>query len=124
MFDTFVSNVNAQSSLTGVDATYNTTTNKVDFKTADYGSAATVSVTSGAMYLGSGVANSSDTGVNAVASVTQTVGGVTTNLSDTTWSVGSGLTIKDSLGNKIVLTEAVETPPARQPASSRSRRTP
>jgi len=104
--DTFVSNVNAQSSMTGVNATYNTTTNKVDFKTTDYGSAAKVNVTSGAMFLGSGVANASDTGADAVATVTQTVGGVTTNLSDTTWSVGSGLTIKDSLGNKIVLTEA------------------
>lgn len=104
--DTFISNVNAQSNLTGVAATYNTTTNEVDFKTTDYGSAAKVNVTSGAMFLGSGVANSSDAGADAVATVTQTVGSVTTNLSDTSWSVGSGLTIRDSFGNKIVLTEA------------------
>jgi len=104
--DTFITTANAQSAVTGVTASYNTTTNKVDFKSNDYGSAASINVTTGAMFLGTGVSNASDNGVNAVAAVTQTVGGVTTNVSDSAWSVGSGLTIKDSLGNKIVLTEA------------------
>ena len=104
--DTFITTANAQSAVTGVTASYNTTTNKVDFKSNDYGSAALINVTTGAMFLGTGVSNASDNGVNAVAAVTQTVGGVTTNVSDSAWSVGSGLTIKDSLGNKIVLTEA------------------
>ena len=104
--DTFVTTVNAQTAMTGVTASYNTTTNKVDLKTEDYGSAASINVTTGAMFLGTGVSNANNNGVNAVAAVTQTVGGVTTNVSDSAWSVGAGLTIKDSLGNKIVLTEA------------------
>lgn len=104
--DTFVNTVNAQSDATGVTASYNTTTNQIDFESEDYGAAATLNVTSGTMLLGSSAANASDTGVDAEAQVTQTVAGVTTNVSDNTWSVGSGLSIKDSLGNKIVLTEA------------------
>ncbi|MCL5103072.1 MAG: hypothetical protein M1133_03005 [Armatimonadetes bacterium] len=104
--NTFINNVNAKTSLTGVEASYNTTTNKIDFNSTTYGSAATVNVTTGAMFLGTGTANSSDAGVNAVAKVTQTSAGSTTNVSDNTWTAGSGLTVKDSLGNQIVLTEA------------------
>jgi len=101
-----IDNVNAKTSMTGVVASYNTTTSAIDFKTIAYGSKATINVTSGSMFLGTGVSDSSNTGVNAIATVTQTTSADgTTNLSDNTWTTGNGLTIRDSLGNSIVLTE-------------------
>ena len=104
--DTFIAKVNAKTSLSGVVASFNTSTNKIDFKSQAYGSSASVNVTSGTMFLGSTTSASNDAGQNAVASVTKTVAGVTSNVSDQAWSNGDGLTIKDSLGNTIVLTAA------------------
>ncbi len=104
---TLINNVNAKSSMTGVEASFNTTDETIEFKSTAYGSKATINVTSGAMFLGTGISDDSDVGVNAVATVTQTTtADGTTNLSDNSWTTGDGLTIRDSLGNTIVLTEA------------------
>ncbi len=40
-----LSHVTAKIDLTGVEASYNTTSNKIDFKSTNYGSSATVNVT-------------------------------------------------------------------------------
>lgn len=100
----FINTVNSKSALTGVQASWNETDDKVDFLSTEYGSAASVNVTNGTAFLGT--AQSSDTGVDAKATVTQTVSGVTTNISDNLWSAGKGLILQDSQGNKIVMTEA------------------
>ncbi|MCX6345005.1 MAG: flagellin [Armatimonadetes bacterium] len=102
-----IDNVNAKSSMTGVEAVWNATDETIDFNTIAYGAKATINVTSGAMFLGTGVSDASDEGVNAVATVTQTTtADGTTNLSDNSWTTGDGLTIRDSFGNNIVLTES------------------
>ena len=95
-----------QTSLTGITAAYDDATNKIKFTSQKYGDSSTVNVTSGTMFLGSSTAASNTSGTDAVATVTKTVNGVTTNLSDQYWTSGDGLTIKDKLGNSIILTAA------------------
>ncbi|MCL5103073.1 MAG: hypothetical protein M1133_03010 [Armatimonadetes bacterium] len=101
-----VTKINAKTELTNVVASYDATTNKIDLKTRDWGSNAKINVTQGATFLGGGSSAANNTGVDAVATVTKVVGGVADNVSDASWQSGSGLTLKDSLGNTIVMRES------------------
>ena len=53
------------------------------------------------MSLGGVTSSANATGVNAVAQVIKVVGGVEQNVSDAAWQSGSGLELKDSLGDTI-----------------------
>jgi flagellin len=99
------SRINAVSADTNVVATI-TTAGQLDLVTRTYGSSASVSVTGAQGILNGGVVSAADIGANASAEVK--IGG-TTNVSDALWASGSGLTLKDSLGNVIVLTETAAT---------------
>lgn len=95
--------INAKTSTTGVTATLDNS-GVIVLTSEDYGSAATISVASAADFTGAGEA-ASDSGVDVAATVTHT-GGLGGNVSDTSWTSGSGCTLKDSLGNSIALTSA------------------
>ncbi len=93
--------INAVSDQSGVTASI-TTAGQLDLISTAYGASATVAVTGAEGILNGGVVSDADFGVNAAAAVT--VGGV--DVSDASWTAGDGLTLKDSLGNQIVLTES------------------
>lgn len=102
--DVLVNKINAKSSLTGATAVVNAGDNTIiDITSAAYGSAAKLDITNGTEVLGAGVSDISATGTDAKATVTKTINGVTTNVSDQTWESGDGLTLKDSIGNSIIL---------------------
>ncbi|MCX8053318.1 MAG: flagellin [Armatimonadetes bacterium] len=92
--------INAVSDQTGVVAVH-TTDGIIDFVTKEYGTTAQVAITSGGDILDSKISDAA-IGTNAAAQVR--VGA--TNVSDALWTSGTGLVLKDSLGNQIVLTEA------------------
>ncbi len=96
--------INAVSDQTGVVANI-TTAGQIDLVSREYGSSAFVSVTNAAGILNGGVVSASDSGVDAAAEVT--TGG--NAVSDSLWTSGNGLILKDSLGNQIVLTESAGT---------------
>ncbi|MCW5937154.1 MAG: hypothetical protein KIT11_07605 [Fimbriimonadaceae bacterium] len=94
-----VDKVNSVAEQTGVIAEYTGTGGAIRFRSREYGAGQTINlttVTAGLIQTGAGSA--SDAGVNAVASVTYDGATVT-------FSSGSGLTLRDSEGNQIVLTE-------------------
>ena len=102
----FITKANSKTDLTGITASFNTITNNIDLKTADYGSAAKINITSSATFLG-GPSAANGTGVNAIAQVTKVIGGVEENVTDAAWQSGSGLELKDSFGNTITMREAM-----------------
>jgi|GEM_PF-534181 len=101
-----IAKINAQSDLSGAVASLNSTSGRIEVNTSAYGSKASLSITNGDLLLGDGTSSATTSGTDAVAQVTKTINGVTTNLSDQNWSKGDGLTIKDTLGNSIVLNTA------------------
>ncbi|MCX8053317.1 MAG: flagellin, partial [Armatimonadetes bacterium] len=94
------SSINAVSDQTGVIAVH-TTDGVIDFVTKEYGSAARIAITSGGDIL-DGVISDAAIGGDAAARVQ--AGGQ--DITDALWTSGSGLILKDSLGNQIVLTES------------------
>ena len=104
--DVFVSKVNAKTSLSGVSASVNTSTNRLELKSQEYGSKSAINITSGTVFLGAATSAGSNRGADAVGSVQQYVAGQWLNVSDQSWTGGDGLTLKDSLGNTVILTEA------------------
>lgn len=97
--------INAVSGDTNVLASI-TTAGQLDLVTKTYGSASSISVTGAEGILSGGVVSAADIGVDACADVE--VGG-TVDVSNALWASGSGLTLQDTLGNRIVLTEAAAT---------------
>lgn len=104
--DDLVIKINAKTDLTGITASYNTTTNKVDLKSEDFGSQARINITQAAKFT-SDQSAANDNGVDAVAQVTKVVNGVEQSVSDADWQSGSGLTLKDSYGNTVKMREAM-----------------
>lgn len=96
-----VDNINSLQSQTGVTAKVDG--NNITFNSVAFGSNAKVSLVGVDASLSA--TDLSDSGVDAAATVT--VGG--TNVSDASWTGGSGLTLKDSAGNSIDLTRAAGT---------------
>ncbi|MCE5314862.1 MAG: flagellin [Armatimonadota bacterium] len=97
--------VNAQTDTTGVTATYNTTTHAIDFTSEEYGSDQSIAVSDSTAGIMEGT-STSDTGVDVQAIVKNSSGEL---LSDVNWNSGNGLTLQDSNGNTIDLTEAAAT---------------
>ncbi len=95
--------INAKTSSTGVVATFDT--DHIVLTQQNYGSAAQISITSGAEFAAGGAETAQAAGQDALASIT--ADGV--NVSDGVWNQGSGLTLKDSLGNTVVLAEAANS---------------
>ncbi|QYK56508.1 MAG: hypothetical protein KF733_03285 [Fimbriimonadaceae bacterium] len=94
-----VDKINSASDQTGVVAEYTGAGGAIKMRSKSFGSDQTINlttVTAGLIQTGAGSA--SDAGVDAVASVTY-------NGATVTFSSGSGLTLKDTAGNQIVLTE-------------------
>lgn len=102
----FLAKINAKSDLTGAEASLNTTTGRIEVNSLEYGSKYALNISSGEMLLGDGVSALAAHGVDAQAQITRTLGDQVNNISDQTWDRGDGLTLKDSLGNAIVLTTA------------------
>ncbi len=100
--ESITNQINAISNSTGVTARFVDGTGII-LSTIEYGAEYEVTATSSnSDILGGGNTNLYDDGVDAQAAVT--VSGA--DLSDATWTAGSGLTLKDSRGNQIILTEA------------------
>lgn len=95
------SKINAVSAETGVVAAQ-TTAGTIDFTSTRYGHSATIAISNAADILNGGVVSAAAVGTDAAAQVTS--GG--NAISDSLWTSGDGLVLKDSLGNQIVLTEA------------------
>ncbi|MGQ9763848.1 MAG: flagellin N-terminal helical domain-containing protein [Armatimonadota bacterium] len=91
--------INAVSSETGVVA-IQTTAGVIDFVTKGYGHEASIAITNAGGIL-DGIASAAAIGQDAAARVQ--VNGI--DISDSLWTSGNGLILKDSLGNQIVLTE-------------------
>ncbi len=102
---TLADKINAISSQTGAIASVEG--GVVTIKSVEYGSDAKITVTSDTDYILNGNFSAVDTGVDAAATVR--LSGTSTNISDTSWTAGKGLVLKDSRGNTIVLTEAAGT---------------
>jgi flagellin len=102
----FLAKINAKTELTGATASLNETTGRIEMNSVKYGSDQTLNITGGELLLGDGISSSTTAGTDAKASVTKTIDGVTSNVSDQYWTKGDGLTIKDSQGNSIVLNTA------------------
>lgn len=99
--------INNVSSQTGVTASF-TAGADIELTARGYGSVSgRIQVSDSNSILLSGITSAVAVGTDAVATVTTDSGG-TLNLTDTTWS-GDGLTLKDSLGNTIILTEVAGT---------------
>lgn len=98
--------INSKTDLTGVTATYNDATNLIDLQSKDYGASARINVTQAADFLGNSLTTANDVGQNIQAEVTKVFNGVSQNVSDALWQSGSGLEIKDSFGNTIMMREA------------------
>jgi flagellin len=97
-----VNQVNAASNQTGVTATYNSTNGNIQFNSNNYGSGATISLSDASGTVLAAAGSASSTGTNATATVT--IGSTTVNF--TGGSAGSnGLTLTDSDGNQINLTQ-------------------
>jgi len=95
-----IANINAKSSQTGVVASLNGNNLKLD--QLNYGSDQKIIVTGGTAILGSATASAVGQDVQAHVFYSDGV----TNVSDATWTAGSGSVLKDSLGNAIQLTDA------------------
>lgn len=104
--DVLINKINAKSELTGATAVLNTTTGFIDVKSNTYGSLSKLDITSGSVILGVGINSATANGTDAQATVTKVVGETVSNVSDQTWASGDGLTLKDSVGNTIILTTA------------------
>ncbi len=98
--------INAKNELTRADATFNMVTGKIDIKSREYGSLAKIGMTLASDFLG-GTSAANDYGANAQAQVSKVVNGVDQSVSDAVWQSGSGLELKDSLGNTIKMREAM-----------------
>jgi len=96
--------INAKTSDTGIVATVNNT-GVITFTSQEYGSDVAISITNGGDVLTGGALVDAAVGVDARAQVTCLAGDV----SDTSWTSGTGTNIKDSLGNTINLTIASAT---------------
>lgn len=97
--------VNNASTQTGAVAVWDEGGGAITFRSTQFGSAAKVQLIDTNGLFGSAGATS-DTGVDAVASVTVDVNGAATGGSNTvTFNAGSGLTLRDNSGNVIVLNE-------------------
>jgi len=99
--------INAQTSETGIVATTDNT-GVIVLTTQDYGSQSSISVANGAAFNVAAAVSAAAVGVDAAATVTHTGNGGG-NVSDTSWTSGSGTVLMDSLGNTIALTEAAGT---------------
>jgi len=102
----FIDKVNAKTSLTGAQATFNTLTNRIEVKSSEYGSAAKINMTNAAIFFGDGTSASNDTGQDIAGTVTYSDATNSGNVSDPEWTKGTGLTLKDSMGDTIVMREA------------------
>lgn len=91
--------VNAVSDQTGVTAATDGA-GVINFTSVAYGSAASITATEAVATI-FGATSTSDTGVDAAATITS--GGE--NVSDASWTAGAGNILKDSRGNSIVLKE-------------------
>ena len=102
---TLASKVNAVSDKTGVTASL-AGTGVITYNSVGYGADAAITATEATAVVLS-AESVTDSGVDAAAEVT--TDGTTGHVSDASWASGSGLVIKDSRGNSIVLTEAAGT---------------
>lgn len=93
--------INAKTSSTGVVASFDT--DHVVLTQQSYGSGAQITVTNGTEFNAAAAATANAAGVDATAEIT--TDGAAGHISDGVWNSGSGLTLKDSLGNTIVLAE-------------------
>ena len=100
--DELVAMLNESSATTGVTASVNGTNNVV-LTQLDFGSDKSVQLTTSAGVINSAAGSASSSGVDAVATVTYTVGAATTTAA---FSSGKGLTLRDTSGNAISLTSA------------------
>ncbi len=96
-----VARINQSSDVTGVTAAWSAGSGVVLTSKA-YGASAEVNLNDASGVLLSAAGATSDSGVNAVASVSVTVGG---SAATVTFDQGSGLNLRDSYGNTITLTE-------------------
>ncbi|MCE5323123.1 hypothetical protein LLG46_07385 [bacterium] len=97
--------INAKTDTTGVAATFDTTTHAVVFTTEDYGSNASIAIADATGNL-MGSTSVTDEGQNVEATVKNSDGEL---VSDVVWASGNGLTLKDSNGNTIDMTETGAT---------------
>ncbi len=102
----FIAKINAKTELTGAVASLNTTTGRIEVDSTNYGSKTVLNITSGELLLGEGSSALNTYGLDAQAEITKTINGAVSNVSDQEWNRGDGLTLKDSLGNAIVLNAA------------------
>jgi flagellin len=102
----FIAKINAKTELTGAVASLNTTTGRIEVDSTGYGSKTVLNITSGELLLGEGSSALNTYGLDAQAEITKTINGAVSNVSDQEWNRGDGLTLKDSLGNAIVLNAA------------------
>lgn len=99
--------INGASNATGVTASY-TAGQDIELTALGYGSiSGRVQVSDSNSVLLSGVTSASGAGADAVAKITSDSGGLN-SITDATWK-GDGLTLKDSLGNTIMLSETAGT---------------
>ncbi len=96
-----VAKINESSEVTGVTASW-TAGAGVVLTSKEYGATAEVNLNDASGVLLSAAGATSDAGVNAVASVSVTVGG---SAATVTFDQGSGLNLRDSYGNTITMTE-------------------
>ena len=98
-----IDSVNKAQGQTGVAATYNTTTNKIDLTTTKYGSGQTINLTDASGVLASAAGFSTASGTDAVAQVQV---GSATVLFTGGKSGADGLSLADADGNTLQLTTA------------------
>ncbi|MBX3096795.1 MAG: hypothetical protein KF812_08030 [Fimbriimonadaceae bacterium] len=100
--DDLINMINEASSTTGVTAAVSGGNNVV-FTQLEYGSNKSVQLTTSAGLINTLAGSASSTGIDAVATVTYTVGAATTTAA---FSSGKGLTLRDTSGNVLTLTAA------------------
>jgi len=100
--DDLINMLNEASSTTGVTATVNGTNNVV-LTQLNFGSDKSVQLTTSAGVINSAAGSASNSGIDAVATVTYTVGAATTTAA---FGSGKGLTLRDTSGNVLTLTAA------------------
>lgn len=101
-----VTAINAKTAQTGVVASWNLATLQVKLTQVSYGSDKEINLQGAEEVLGTGTSSALAVGLNVKAGVTQEG---PANVSDTVWESGTGLLLRDSLGNSIAITEAANT---------------
>lgn len=104
-----VSRINNLSSQTGVEATF--ANGSVELQSSAFGESAAINLVDGSGVLLASAGQASDTGVDAVATVTidPDGSGATFGATSATFDQGSGLNLRDKFGNTISLTGAGNT---------------